>query len=61
MELKMIEGVLDFSLVGILSKISGVLATNQIGYILVKVEDFEKALTALEAAGYRVNGGMRIG
>lgn len=64
-------GVLDFSLVGILSKISGVLATNQIGifaistfntdYILVEVEDFEKALTALEAAGYRVNGGMRIG
>ena len=47
-----IQGVLDFSLVGILSKLSGILAENQIGifavstfntdYILVKAEDFEQ-------------------
>ena len=47
------EGPLDFSLVGILSRISAVLAENQIGifavstyntdYILVKKENFPKA------------------
>jgi len=60
-----IEGVLDFSLIGILSKLSAVLAENGIGifavstyntdYILVKKENFEKALSKLEAAGYEVN------
>ena len=59
-----IEGVLDFSLVGILSKISGILAENNIGifavstyhtdYILTKAENFAKALKVLEAAGYEV-------
>ena len=59
-----IEGVLDFSLVGILSKISGLLADARIGifavstyntdYILVKAEDEMKALQTLEAAGYQV-------
>lgn len=59
-----IEGVLDFSLVGILSKISTVLADNQIGifavstyntdYVLVKEQNFEKALGALAGAGYEV-------
>ncbi|MBQ6058615.1 MAG: ACT domain-containing protein [Clostridia bacterium] len=58
-----IEGVLDFSLVGILSKLSGILAENGIGifavstfntdYIFVKEEDFAKAQEALTAAGYR--------
>lgn len=53
-----IEGVLDFSLVGILSKISGILADEGIGifavstyntdYVLVKKENFERALAALE-------------
>ena len=57
-----IRGVLDFSLIGILSKISGILAENGIGifavstyntdYILVKTENFEKALQVLAAAGY---------
>ena len=57
-----IEGTLDFSLIGILSKISGILAENRIGlfavstyntdYFLVKEENFEKALNALAAAGY---------
>ncbi|HCD43698.1 MAG TPA: ACT domain-containing protein [Lachnoclostridium sp.] len=61
-----IEGILDFSLIGILSKISTVLADHGIGifavstfntdYILVKKENYEKALKHLEAAGYTVTG-----
>ena len=57
-----IEGTLDFSLVGILSKLSAVLAENKIGifavstfntdYILVKAEDFHRAVEALSSAGY---------
>lgn len=59
-----ISGVLDFSLIGILSKLSGILAEKKIGifavstyntdYILVKEESFEKALLALEEEGYTV-------
>ena len=59
-----IQGVLDFSLIGILSEISGVLAKNGIGifaistyntdYILVKKENFERAMKALEESGYNV-------
>ena len=59
-----IEGVLDFSLIGILSKISGVLADSGIGifavstyntdYILVKAENFDRAAEALAAAGYAI-------
>ena len=59
-----IEGVLDFSLIGILSKISTILAENQIGifavstyntdYILVKAENFDRAMEALSVAEYEV-------
>lgn len=59
-----IEGVLDFSLIGILAKISAVLAEERIGifavstyntdYIFVKEENFSKALSALEDNGYTV-------
>lgn len=59
-----IEGVLDFSLVGILSGISCILAENDISifavstfntdYILVRKEQLERAMKALEAAGYVV-------
>lgn len=59
-----IEGTLDFSLVGILSKISGILADNGIGifalstydtdYILTKAENFDRAVHALEGAGYKI-------
>lgn len=59
-----IQGVLDFSLIGILSKLSGILADNKIGifavstyntdYILVKEENFERALDILAAEGYTV-------
>lgn len=59
-----IQGVLDFSLIGILSKISAILAENQIGifavstyntdYILVKKENFSRALEALAVEGYTI-------
>jgi hypothetical protein len=59
-----IQGVLDFSLIGILSKLSGILAENKIGifavstyntdYILVKEENFDRALDILAAEGYTV-------
>ena len=59
-----IEGALDFSLIGILSRISGVLADNAIGifaistfntdYILTKECDFSKAFKVLEQAGYTI-------
>ena len=61
-----IEGVLDFSLIGILSKLTAVLAEKGIGvfavstyntdYILVKEERFTEALEALGNAGYTVVG-----
>ena len=57
-----IRGTLDFSLIGILSRLSAVLAEQGIGifavstyntdYILVKRENLHRALAALEQAGY---------
>ena len=59
-----IEGVLDFSLIGILSKLSTILAENKIGifavstyntdYILTKAENFDRAMKVLAADGYEV-------
>lgn len=59
-----IQGVLDFSIIGILAKLSGILAENRIGifavstyntdYILVKAEALEQAISVLVAAGYTV-------
>lgn len=59
-----IEGVLDFSLIGILSKISAILAENKVGifavstyntdYVFVKEENFDKAINALKDNGYDV-------
>lgn len=61
-----IQGVLDFSLIGILSKISKLLAENKIGifaistyntdYILTKKEDFDEAIKVLMNNGYQING-----
>ena len=58
-----IEGTLDFSLVGILSKVSGVLAASKIGifaistyntdYILTKSDNYDRAIEVLEQAGYQ--------
>jgi len=60
-----IKGILDFSLIGILSEISGILAENRIGifavstyntdYILVKKENFEHALNVLASKGYEIS------
>ena len=57
-----IIGILDFSLIGILARISGVLAENGIGifavstfntdYMFVKKTNFDKAIKALEDAGF---------
>ena len=57
-----IVGVLDFSLIGILARISDILAQNGIGlfavstyntdYILTKEENFDRAIEVLENAGY---------
>ena len=59
-----IEGTLDFSLIGILAKISSILAESKIGifaistyntdYILVKADNFDSALAALISNGYTV-------
>ena len=59
-----IEGLLDFSLIGILSRISTCLADNAIGifaistfntdYILTKKGDFSKAIEVLEQAGFTI-------
>ena len=59
-----IQGILDFSLIGILAHIATLLAENQISifalstyntdYILTKSDQFDKALTVLADAGYTV-------
>ncbi len=59
-----IQGVLDFSLVGILSEIATVLAEHGIpifavstydtDYILVREEKYQKGLAALQATGYEI-------
>ena len=59
-----IIGQLDFSLIGILARISKILAEGGIGifaistyntdYILTKEENFEKAMKVLKNAGYEV-------
>ena len=60
-----IEGVLDFSLIGVLSSITALLAENRIGifavstyntdYVFTKEENFNKALNVLKNAGYEIN------
>ena len=61
-----IQGVLDFSMIGILSEISGILAENKIGifvistyntdYVLKKKENYQRALDVLNLAGYKIAG-----
>ena len=62
-----IEGMLDFSLTGILSRLSAILAENGIGifavstyntdYILVKAGNLGKAMKVLREAGYETDNG----
>ncbi len=59
-----VQGVLDFSLIGILSKISTILAERGISifavstyntdYILIKDTNYEKALEVLRSSGYEI-------
>lgn len=59
-----IQGILDFSLIGILSGISGILAENKIGifvvstfntdYVLTKKEEYQKTVRVLGNAGYKI-------
>lgn len=59
-----IQGVLDFSLIGILSKIATILADNGISifavstyntdYVLIKKENYQKGIDVLQAAGYKI-------
>ncbi len=59
-----IQGVLDFSLIGILSKIAMILADNDISifalstyntdYVLIKKENYQKGLEILKLSGYEI-------
>ena len=59
-----IEGILDFSLTGILSGVSSVLAENGVGifavstfntdYILTRAKDLARAVLVLQQAGYTI-------
>lgn len=59
-----VAGVLDFSLIGILSRITALLAEEKIGvfvvstyntdYVLVRKERFAEALNKLQSAGYGI-------
>ena len=59
-----IQGVLEFSLIGILSKIAAILADHSIpifavstyntDYFLTKKENYEKVIKALKNAGYKI-------
>lgn len=61
-----VAGTLDFSLIGILSEICRILAENSISvfvistydtdYVLTKKENYQRALTLLEAAGHEIVG-----
>ena len=60
-----IQGVLDFSLIGILSQIASILADNAISifavstyntdYVLIKSENYQRGLEILEAKGYEIS------
>ena len=59
-----IEGILDFSLIGILSQISAILTENKISifavstfntdYVLTKKDVYDKAIEVLKNAGYEI-------
>lgn len=59
-----IQGVLNFSLIGILAKIATLLADNGISifavstyntdYVLIKQENYQGALEVLQTAGYKI-------
>lgn len=60
-----IEGVLDFSLIGILAQIASILADNAISifavstyntdYVLIKRENYQRGLEILKSKGYEIS------
>ena len=65
-----VQGVLDFSLIGILAEIAAILADHNISifaistyntdYVLVKKEQYEKALEVLKSSGYEIVSSANI-
>ncbi len=59
-----IQGILDFSMIGVLSTLTRILADQNIGvfvistfhtdYVLTKKENFQSAIAALEDEGYEI-------
>lgn len=59
-----IQGILDFSLIGVLSKITTILANNGISifaistyntdYVLIKKESYQRALNILKSSEYEI-------
>lgn len=59
-----IQGILDFSLIGVLSKITTILANNGISifvistyntdYVLIKKENYQRALNILKSSEYEI-------
>ncbi len=59
-----IQGILDFSLIGVLSKITTILANNEISifaistyntdYVLIKKENYQRALNILKSSEYEI-------
>lgn len=59
-----IQGILDFSLIGILSKTAAILADNDISifaastyntdYVFVKSQNYQRGLEILKSAGYGI-------
>ncbi len=59
-----IQGILDFSLIGILSKTAAILADNDISifaastyntdYVFVKSQNYQRGLEILKSAGYEI-------
>lgn len=64
-----IKGTLDFSLVGILAKISTILAESNISifaistyntdYILIKEENFQNAIVTMEKNNYKITNSLK--
>lgn len=60
-----IQGIMDFSLIGILSKIASILADNAISifavstyntdYVLIKNENYQRGLEILKSEGYEIS------
>ena len=59
-----IQGILDFSLIGVLSKITTILANNEISifaistyntdYVLIKKKNYQRALNILKSSEYEI-------